>query len=193
MGPGTRFKPVLGDPSISDPRAVKRVMLVSGKLYYDLAKLKSEHPLGQHAAIVRIEELSPFPREELYSVLSQYTNASDFVWVQEEPRNSGAYAFSAPRVKRLLPAHAELRYVGRSEHAATCSGVETQQAAEHAELTRCAFEGLRGLVADLVIDNISIQHDQHQSLDEPVASVISAEVSHRWSNRQIYAAQSSDQ
>ncbi|KAJ2491556.1 hypothetical protein IWW37_002228 [Coemansia sp. RSA 2050] len=193
MGPGTRFKPVLDDPSISDPRAVKRVMLVSGKLYYDLAKLKSEHPLGQHAAIVRIEELSPFPREELYNVLSQYTNASDFVWVQEEPRNSGAYAFSAPRVKRLLPAHAELRYVGRSEHAATCSGVETQQAAEHAELTRCAFEGLRGLVADLVIDNISIQHDQHQSLDEPVASVISAEVSHRWSNRQIYAAQSSDQ
>ncbi|KAJ2110321.1 hypothetical protein IW146_005955 [Coemansia sp. RSA 922] len=193
MGPGTRFKPVLDDPTISDPRAVKRVMLVSGKLYYDLAKLKSEHPLGQHAAIVRVEELSPFPREELYSVLSQYTNASDFVWVQEEPRNSGAYAFAAPRVKRLLPVHAEMRYVGRSEHAATCSGVETQQAAEHAELTRCAFDGLRGLVADLVIDNISIQHDQHQSLDEPVASVISAEVSHRWSNRPIYASQSSDQ
>ncbi|KAJ2008180.1 hypothetical protein GGI04_001230 [Coemansia thaxteri] len=193
MGPGTRFKPVINDPTITDPRAVKRVMMVSGKLYYDLAKLKSEHPLGEHAAIVRIEELSPFPREELFSVLAQYTNASDFVWVQEEPRNSGVYSFAAPRIKRLLPVHAELRYVGRTEHAATCSGVEAQQAAEHAELTRCAFEGLRGLVADLVIDNINTQHDQQQALDEPVASVISAGVSHRWAGRQIYAAQSSDQ
>ncbi|KAJ1933191.1 hypothetical protein EC988_009202, partial [Linderina pennispora] len=80
MGTGTQFQPVLDDPVVQDPRAVKRVMLVAGKLYYDLAKLRSEHPLGEHVAIVRVEELSPFPRQQLYQTISQYTNAIDFVW-----------------------------------------------------------------------------------------------------------------
>ncbi|KAJ2366518.1 hypothetical protein H4S01_002668, partial [Coemansia sp. RSA 2610] len=191
MSPGTCFRPVLDDPTTRDPRAVKRVMIVSGKLYYDLAKLKSENPLGEHVAIVRVEELTPFPRRELFHVLSRYANATDFVWVQEEPRNAGAYAFAAPRIKSLLPKHAELRYVGRSEYAATCSGIETQQAAEHMQLTTEAFDGLRGLVADLVIDSIAIQREQQKQLKP--ASVIAASVSHRWSNRAVYAAaQSSD-
>ncbi|KAI9505841.1 hypothetical protein GGI25_001249 [Coemansia spiralis] len=199
MGPGTQFSPVLDDPTIADPRAVKRVMLVSGKLYYDLAKLKSEHPLGGHVAIVRVEELSPFPREMLYNTISQYANATDYVWVQEEPRNSGAYLFAAPRIQKLMPKHVELRYVGRPEYAATCSGVETQQAAEHSQLTAEAFDGLRGLVADLVIDRIGMQHGQRQTLkkqSQAAASVISAGVQHRWSNNSpMYAAaaHSSDQ
>ncbi|KAJ2359195.1 hypothetical protein GGF43_000217 [Coemansia sp. RSA 2618] len=192
MGPGTCFKPVLDDPTALDPHLVKRVMIVSGKLYYDLAKLKSENPLGEHVAIVRVEELTPFPRRELFHVLSRYANATDFVWVQEEPRNSGAYAFAAPRIKSILPQHAELRYVGRSECAATCSGIETQQAAEHMQLTADAFSGLRGLVADLVIDNIAIRREQQkQQLNKP-ASIISASVSHRWADGAVYAAQSSD-
>ncbi|KAJ2711320.1 hypothetical protein H4R19_003307 [Coemansia spiralis] len=162
MGPGTRFQPVLDDPTTArDPLAVKRVMLVSGKVYYELERARGGHPLGSHVAIVRLEELSPFPQRELYAVLAQYANATDFVWVQEEPRNAGAYAFTAPRIQRLLPGIAELRYVGRCEHATVCSGVETQQAAEQAQLVREAFEGLRGLVADLVINPISLQH-QHQ-------------------------------
>ncbi|KAJ2197912.1 hypothetical protein IW144_002173 [Coemansia sp. RSA 522] len=189
MSPGTCFKPVLDDPTTRDPHSVKRVMVVSGKLYYDLAKLKNENPLGEHVAIVRVEELTPFPRRELFHVLSRYDNATDFVWVQEEPRNAGAYAFAAPRIKSMLPQHTTLRYVGRSEHAATCSGVETQQAAEHVQLTTEAFDGLRGLVADLVIDSIATQHEKQH--DKP-ASVISASVSHRWASRAVYAAHSSD-
>ncbi|KAJ2400329.1 hypothetical protein GGI23_002099 [Coemansia sp. RSA 2559] len=192
MGPGTQFRPVLDDPTIGEPQAVKRVMIVSGKLYYDLAKLKSEHPLGGHVAIVRVEELSPFPREEIYKAIAHYRNASDFVWVQEEPRNAGAYLFAAPRIQMLLPKNAELRYVGRPESAAVCSGVETQQAAEHTQLTSQAFEGLRGLVADLVIDRIGIQHGQRQQLGKKpasAASVITARVPHRWSNSSpMYAA-----
>ncbi|KAJ1902514.1 hypothetical protein LPJ81_003570, partial [Coemansia sp. IMI 209127] len=192
MGPGTQFRTVLDDPTISEPQAVKRVMIVSGKLYYDLAKLKSEHPLGGHVAIVRVEELSPFPREEVYKAIAQYRNASDFVWVQEEPRNAGAYLFTAPRIQPLLPKNAELRYVGRPESAAVCSGVETRQAAEHTQITAQAFEGLRGLVADLVIDNIGIQHGQRQQLGKKpasAASVIAARVPHRWSNSSpMYAA-----
>ncbi|KAJ2881996.1 hypothetical protein FB639_002491, partial [Coemansia asiatica] len=198
MGPGTKFQPVLDDTSVHDPRIVQRVMMVSGKLYYDLAKIKSEHPLGEHIAIVRVEELSPFPREALYNTLAKYTSASDFVWVQEEPRNAGAYLFVAPRIKQLLPEHVQLRYVGRPEHAATCSGVETQQAAEHAQLTSEAFEGLHGLVADLVIDNINIQHSQpavtaSSSMKKPSSNILPASVQHRWSARPIYAAQSSEQ
>ncbi|KAJ1667672.1 hypothetical protein IW140_001272 [Coemansia sp. RSA 1813] len=192
MGPGTQFRTVLDDPTISEPQAVKRVMIVSGKLYYDLAKLKSEHPLGRHVAIVRVEELSPFPREELYKTIMQYRNASDFVWIQEEPRNAGAYMFAAPRIQTLLPKNTELRYVGRPESAAVCSGVETQQAAEHRQLTAQAFDGLRGLVADLVIDSIGIQNGQRQQLKKKpasAASVISARVPHRWSNSSpMYAA-----
>ncbi|KAJ2454845.1 hypothetical protein EV183_001264 [Coemansia sp. RSA 2336] len=192
MRPGTCFKPVLDDPTVRDPHSVKRVMIVSGKLYYDLAKLKAENPLGEHVSIVRVEELAPFPRRELFHVLSRYINATDFVWVQEEPRNAGSYTFVAPRIKSLLPKHAELRYVGRSECAATCSGIESQQNAEHLQLTAEAFDGLRGLVADLVIDSIALQHSQpKQQMDKP-ASVISASVSHRWANRAMYAAQSSD-
>ncbi|KAI8324422.1 dehydrogenase E1 and transketolase domain-containing protein 1 [Martensiomyces pterosporus] len=199
MGPGTHFQPVLSDPDTSDPRPVRRVMICSGKIYYDLAKLRSEHPLGEHVAILRVEELSPFPRNELYQAISQYANASDFVWVQEEPKNAGAYAFIAPRIKQLLPEHAELRYVGREEYAATCSGVDKQQAEEHVQLTRGAFEGLRGLVADLVIDNTAIhcgQQQQQQQINAPPAAVISAGIPHRWSSSgsgRMYAAQSSDQ
>ncbi|KAJ1811959.1 hypothetical protein LPJ75_003893, partial [Coemansia sp. RSA 2598] len=197
MGPGTAFQPVLDDPLVHDPRIVRRVMMASGKLYYDLAKIKSEHPLGEHTAIVRIEELSPFPRETLYNTLARYTSASDFVWVQEEPRNAGAYSFVAPRIKQLLPEHVELRYVGRPEHAATCSGVESQQAAEHAQLTSEAFVGLHGLVADLVIDNIANQHNQpavnsSSSMEKPSSNILPASVQHRWSTQPIYAAQSSE-
>ncbi|KAJ2613997.1 hypothetical protein H4S08_001922 [Coemansia sp. RSA 1365] len=196
MSPGTRFQPVLDDMNIRDPRSVKRIMIVSGKLYYDLAKAKSENPLGEHVAIVRVEELSPFPRQELYRVLSRYTSATDFVWVQEEPRNAGAYAFAAPRISSILPKHTALRYVGRSEYAATCSGIDSQQSAEQTQLVQEAFDGLRGLVADLVIDNITIRHGrQHQQkFDKPAAaSVMSASVSHRWDSRPVYAAaQSSD-
>ncbi|KAJ2233850.1 hypothetical protein IWW45_003877 [Coemansia sp. RSA 485] len=199
MGPGTSFQPVLDDPTVADPRIVQRVIMVSGKLYYDLAKIKEEHPLGEHIAIVRVEELSPFPRDALYNALAKYTSASDFVWVQEEPRNAGAYSFVAPRIKQLLPKHVELRYVGRPEHAATCSGVETQQAAEHAQLTSEAFDGLHGLVADLVMDNINIQHSQQaatassSSMKKSSSTILPASVQHRWSTRPIYAAQSSEQ
>ncbi|KAJ2786988.1 hypothetical protein GGI15_001094 [Coemansia interrupta] len=200
MGPGTAFQPVLDDPTVSDARMVQRVMMVSGKLYYDLAKIKSEHPLGEHVAIVRVEELSPFPRKELYRVLSRYANASDFVWVQEEPRNAGAYSFAAPRIKKLLPEHAELRYAGRPEHAATCSGIETQQAAEHVQLTGEAFDGLRGLVAHLVIDNIQHAHSEVSSSSASVSTkkpssstMIPASAQHRWSSQPMYAAQSSEQ
>ncbi|KAJ2158561.1 hypothetical protein GGF46_003680 [Coemansia sp. RSA 552] len=195
MGPGTRFRPVLDDPTICDPSSVKRVMIVSGKLYYDLSKVKDADPLGEHVAIVRIEELTPFPRQELCHVLSQYRGATDFVWVQEEPRNAGAYAFAAPRIKPMLPGHTELRYVGRSEYAATCSGIETRQAAEQKQLIGEAFDGLRGLVADIVIDNMAICRGRAQSakLSKPaVASVMSAGAPHHWANRAVYAAQSSD-
>ncbi|KAJ2794195.1 hypothetical protein H4R21_005596, partial [Coemansia helicoidea] len=215
MGPGTRFQPVLDDPAIRDPLAVKRVMLVSGKLYYELERARSEHPLGSHVAIVRVEELSPFPQQELYAVLAQYANATDFAWVQEEPRNAGAYAFVGPRIQRLLPDLADLRYVGRSECAAVCSGVETQQAAEQAQLVQEAFDGLRGLVADLVINTISLQQarapaaskqppkpldaqqpppPQQRTLEsQSAAAVLPASVSHRWSSRPLYAAAQSSE
>src|SRR5258707_14618529 len=88
------FKPVLPDPLVGASRA-ERVILVSGKLYYDLVKEREVRGLGERVAIVRVEELCPFPFEALRQVLSGVT--SDVRWVQEEPRNQGAWTHVCPR------------------------------------------------------------------------------------------------
>ncbi|ORX65014.1 hypothetical protein DL89DRAFT_145545 [Linderina pennispora] len=116
MAPGTSFQPVLKDTLASDPTSVKRVVFVSGKLYYDLAK--SYDATTSNVAIVRLEELAPFPRAQVLAELSRFPNADQYVWCQEETMNSGAYAFVQPRLQSLLPEGAVLNYVGRDPLAA---------------------------------------------------------------------------
>ncbi|KAI9261176.1 hypothetical protein BY458DRAFT_439650 [Sporodiniella umbellata] len=103
MGPDTRFQPVLGDDSVENPERVEKVVFVSGKYYYDLVKERERRGLKDRMALVRVEELSPFPRDELKREIEKYTGAKDFVWCQEEPQNSGAYSFMAPRLNQLMP------------------------------------------------------------------------------------------
>ncbi|KAL0089060.1 hypothetical protein F4703DRAFT_1839178 [Phycomyces blakesleeanus] len=113
MAPGTSFKPVLEDPTTNNPDMVEKVVFVSGKLYYDLAKEKSERGLDERVALVRIEELCPFPRDQIKQEIEKYEHAGEFVWCQEEPQNAGAYSFMAPRLAQLLP-QKMIGYVGRS-------------------------------------------------------------------------------
>ena len=138
MAPGTSFQPVLDDPAISDPSKVDRVLLVSGKLYYELVKARDTS--SPTTAIVRLEELAPFPFARLRAVLERYANASRFVYVQEEPRNQGAWGHVATRVKTgVLPEGKELEYVGRGPSALPAPGLGALYKAQQSEVVRRAL------------------------------------------------------
>jgi len=118
-----RFLPVLDDAA-ADPARVRRVVVTSGKLYYDLLK-RREDARADHVALVRLEQLYPVPAAELLRILSRYAASAELVWAQEEPRNMGAWRFvreqfldgGIPDLGRRVP-----RYVGREASAAPSAG-----------------------------------------------------------------------
>ncbi|KAJ3325518.1 mitochondrial glycerol-3-phosphate dehydrogenase [Blyttiomyces sp. JEL0837] len=120
MAPGTTFQPVLADPASA---TVERVVFLSGKIYYDLVKERSSRQLEGKVAFVRVEEIAPFPWEDLKEAVGRFKNAKEFIWLQEEHRNQGAYTFVAPRLQQLLPNGAELQYRGRGPMAAPATGI----------------------------------------------------------------------
>jgi 2-oxoglutarate dehydrogenase E1 component len=127
------FREVLDDPATPDPRHVTHLLLCSGKVYYDLLAERERRGTNA-AAIVRVEQLYPFPDEELIEVLSRYVQATDVAWVQEEPRNMGAWGFMHERLPALLRPGQMLRYVGRGEQAAPAVGSQKLHQQEQAAL-----------------------------------------------------------
>ncbi|KAI8991756.1 hypothetical protein BDF20DRAFT_60541 [Mycotypha africana] len=123
FSPGTRFKPVLSDTSIKDTSKVKKVVFISGKFYYDVFKERAAKGFDDEIALVRVEELSPFPKQELQKEIAKYEQAQNFVWCQEEPQNAGAYSFMAPRIAQLLPENKTIEYVGRKALSAPAIGI----------------------------------------------------------------------
>lgn len=93
------FKPVIGEIEALDAKKVKRVVLCAGQVYYDLLNARRERDI-QDIAIVRVEQLYPFPTEQLAAELAQYTNARELMWVQEEPKNQGAWYQIRHRLER---------------------------------------------------------------------------------------------
>ncbi|KAF9578818.1 hypothetical protein BGW38_005199, partial [Lunasporangiospora selenospora] len=141
MAPGTTFEPVLGDEKTEqDPSSVEKVLFVSGKLYYDLVKERETKGAGEKVAIVRVEELSPFPREGIKDQIQKYSGANDFTWIQEEPQNGGAYSFMEPRIRQLLPENKSLGYIGRSAAAAPATGIAIVHRKESADIMSSAFQ-----------------------------------------------------
>jgi len=130
------FKPVLRDPLV-DARCAERVILVSGKLYYDLVKERETRGLGERIAVVRLEELCPFPFEAVRQVL---VGASDVRWVQEEPRNQGAWTHVFPRAAEVL--EKPLTYHGRGEDAVPAPGIGKLYREQQEMVVRGAFDGL---------------------------------------------------
>ncbi|PKF60431.1 2-oxoglutarate dehydrogenase E1 component [Psychromonas sp. psych-6C06] len=104
-----------------DAKAVDRVVLCSGKVYYELLEKRRSEQLN-NVAIVRIEQLYPFPTNELDDILAQYSNATEVVWCQEEPQNQGAWYCSQHHFRAVLPNDAKLRYAGRDASASTAVG-----------------------------------------------------------------------
>ena len=118
------FHNVLDETDDLDKSAVERVIMCSGKVFYDLRAARRERGID-NIAILRLEQLYPFPEEELLEVLSQYPNISDAIWCQEEPMNQGAWYASQHHMRRIMHQHNSdvyLRYVGRDSSAAPAAG-----------------------------------------------------------------------
>ena len=116
-----RFQNAIAEVDVIPPEGVQRVVLCSGKVYYDLleARRKSDN---KAVAIIRIEQLYPFPEEELREILRPYEHVQDFVWCQEEPKNQGAWYNCQHRMRRVIPSSVYLNYVGRPASAAPAVG-----------------------------------------------------------------------
>lgn len=115
------FQPVIGEIDAIDPAGVERVIACSGKVYYDL--LEERRIREQHdTAIIRVEELYPFPREYFSAATRPYENAHTLIWCQEEPQNQGAWDQIKHRLVRLIPDECRLYYVGRYASAAPATG-----------------------------------------------------------------------
>jgi 2-oxoglutarate dehydrogenase E1 component len=118
-----RFQPVLDDARVQEqPEAVRRVIVCSGKVFVDLRASDAYTKSENSVAIVRIEELYPFPREQLSAVLSRFCRAETVVWLQEEPENRGAWSFIAPQLQELLPPEMPLYYAGRPPRPSPAEG-----------------------------------------------------------------------
>ena len=116
------FESVLPDPvNAGDEEAVTRLLLCSGKVYYDLLTAQGREELT-HVSVARVEQLYPFPAEELEALLARYPNLTEVIWVQEEPRNMGAMTYVGPRLRAVVPRELPIRPVSRLDRASTAEG-----------------------------------------------------------------------
>jgi len=133
------FQPVLGEIENSiKPDKVKRLLLCSGKIYYDLLAGRTEHEIDD-IAIVRIERLYPFPSECLKKYTALYPNATEAVWVQEEPKNQGAWYQIKHHLKRSLLPKQEMMFVSRPASAAPAVGSAKRHAKEQKRVVEKAL------------------------------------------------------
>jgi 2-oxoglutarate dehydrogenase E1 component len=131
---------VIDDPANLDRDKVRRVLFCTGKVFYTLNNARTEQQAAKDTAIVRVEQLYPFPRKEIQAILAKYRNVRDVTWVQEEPRNRGAWSFMESRLRELLPDPATLHYVGRDEAASPATGSSKMHGEEEKELVQQAME-----------------------------------------------------
>jgi multifunctional 2-oxoglutarate metabolism enzyme len=140
------FQPLIDDAEISDPSRVERIVLCSGKVFYDLSEARKKAsgsgptieeasasepgavatgPLSHIAdrvAIVRVEQFYPFPMRGLTETIGRYSNAKQLVWCQEEPKNMGGWTFMESRLENLMPRCERPRFVGRAPSASPATG-----------------------------------------------------------------------
>jgi multifunctional 2-oxoglutarate metabolism enzyme len=133
-----RFLEVIDDFS-ANPTDVSRVLFCSGKVYYDLLAAREEKKTG-NVAIVRVEQMYPFPEGDLNALLARYPATAEVYWVQEEPRNMGPWRFMLEHFHPLLESSKRsLHYAGRPEYASPAAGTLKRHEQEQKELTNDAF------------------------------------------------------
>jgi 2-oxoglutarate dehydrogenase E1 component len=132
---------VIGEQDeIAPAEKVRRVVFCSGKVYYDLLKARRKENL-KDVALVRIEQLYPFPTDEYEAVLKKYSNARELVWCQEEPQNQGAWYNIRHRLQETLGGRREVLYAGRAPAAAPATGLSKLHETEQATLVEAALRG----------------------------------------------------
>ncbi|MEA2356026.1 MAG: hypothetical protein QOD61_2155, partial [Solirubrobacteraceae bacterium] len=134
----SRFHPVIPDPGV-DPSAVTRLVLCTGKIFYDLTG-HPERAGADRVAIGRVELLYPFPQGELLQLMERYPRLEEVVWCQEEPRNMGARAHMSARLRQIMPRHLRFGYVGRPERASPGEGYPVAHAEEQSRIVRAALD-----------------------------------------------------
>jgi 2-oxoglutarate dehydrogenase E1 component len=130
---------VLDDPANPERDSVRRILFCSGKVYYSLAAAREKANL-RNVAIVRVEQLYPYPRREIQAIFAKYRQAREICWVQEEPRNRGAWRFMEDRLGDMLPDPAVLTYYGRDEAASPATGSFKTHESEEQEILSHALE-----------------------------------------------------
>ena len=115
------FHNVIGEVDELDPKGVKRVVMCSGKVYYDLLDQRRKNEQTD-VAIIRLEQLYPFPQEECAKIVAEYSHVKDWVWCQEEPQNQGAWYCSQHHFWQVIPDGAKLTYAGRAASASPAVG-----------------------------------------------------------------------
>lgn len=126
------FQPVIDDPIASQRRdEVRRIVFCTGKVYYDLALAPSRNPA---VALVRVEELYPWPHDEIQRIMDLYPAIEQVVWAQEEPKNQGAWTYVQPRLRVSAGAAVGVRYVGRPERASPAEGFADAHQTEQARI-----------------------------------------------------------
>jgi 2-oxoglutarate dehydrogenase E1 component len=130
-----RFEPVIDDRRVTDKPAVRRVLLLAGKLYYDLLNELEKNP-NPEIALVRVEQFYPLPGAELKAVVDSYPNA-ELVWVQDEPENQGAWPFMILETSKLGPR--PLGVISRPPSASPAAGSAKRHAQEQSILIKRAL------------------------------------------------------
>jgi 2-oxoglutarate dehydrogenase E1 component len=129
---------VLAEPRV-DNEKVTRLILCTGKIYYDLVGHPDRAQRPQ-VAVGRVELLYPFPEGQIEELIDSYPNLREVVWVQEEPRNMGARAHMSPRLMQIMPAHLDFGYIGRPERAAPGEGYPAAHIAEQSRIISTALD-----------------------------------------------------
>jgi 2-oxoglutarate dehydrogenase E1 component len=127
------FQPVVPDHDVKTPESVDRIVLCSGKVYYDLLEARKKAGID-NVAVIRLEQFYPFPEKRLREVMALYSAARQFVWAQEEPKNMGGWTFVAERLENLLPQGERPIYVGRVPSASPATGSYAIHQIEQAKL-----------------------------------------------------------
>src|SRR5450631_1502615 len=135
------FRNIIDEIDPIKPAAVTRVVLCSGKVYFDLLKARRESTIDS-VAVVRLEQLYPFPSEEYEAILRKYANAREIVWCQEEPQNQGGWYQIRHRLQSKLGEQRELLYAGRAGAAAPATGISVLHEQQQKNLVAAALQGI---------------------------------------------------
>ncbi len=136
-----QFFPVLPPPDSPPAQTVNRLILCSGKVYIDLISSGELNDV-EGITVARIEELYPFPIQELKALLATFTNLHEIVWLQEEPRNMGGWCYMNPRLREILETAIPVYYCGRPESASPAEGSLSQHIVEQARILHEAVHGV---------------------------------------------------